>query len=109
MEKSGNIHVGHLIKSVFDGSGLTVSELARRINVERTTIYSIFDRPSVDVIQLVRISVALNHNFLADIEQSCGMVPQSLSITLHFGSLSSEAAKHVAECLTGFRMEGGLE
>lgn len=93
----GNIHIGHLIKSVFDESGLSVSELARRISVERTTVYSIFERSSVDVIQLVRISVALNHNFLFDIESSCEMTTGRASFTFHFDTLSPEAAMHLSQ------------
>lgn len=97
MEKPSNIHIGHLIKSVFDESGLSVSELARRINVERTTVYSIFERSSIDVIQLVRISAALNHNFLFDVEQLCAMSPRTPSLTLHFDKLSPDVVKHLTE------------
>jgi len=99
MEKLGNIHIGHLIKTVFDASGLTVSELARRIHVERTTVYSIFERSSVDVLQLVRISVALNHNFLSDIERLCGVTSDAPSLTLHFDALPPEVAKNLMEWL----------
>ena len=99
MEKPGNIHVGQMIKSVFDESGLSVSELARRIHVERTTVYSIFERSSIDVIQLVRISVALNHNFLSEIERLCGVPPDAPSITLHFDALPPDVSKTLIEWL----------
>lgn len=99
MEKTINIHIGQLVKSVFDESGLTVSELARRISVERTTVYSIFERPSIDVIQLVKISVALNHNFLYDIECRCGIVHRIPQVTIHIDSLSPEVVKSLAELL----------
>lgn len=82
MEKTINIHIGQLVKSVFDRSGMSVSELARRISVERTTVYSIFERPSVDVIQLVKISVALNHDFLYDIECNSGMAQHIPQLTI---------------------------
>lgn len=99
MEKTVNIHIGQLVKSVFDKSGLTVSELARRIDVERTTIYGIFDRPSVDVIQLVKISVALNHNFLYDIECRCGITQCNPQLTIHFDNITPNVAKRISDWL----------
>ena len=68
MATQTNLHIGHLIKSVFDESGMTISEFARQIHLERTTVYSIFERPTVDVLLLARISLVLKHNFLADVE-----------------------------------------
>ena len=41
------VHIGKLVKSVFDESGMTVSELARRLCCERTNVYSIFRRSSM--------------------------------------------------------------
>ena len=99
MEKTINIHIGQLVKTVFDRSGLSVSELARRISVERTTVYSIFERPSIDVIQLIKISVALNYNFLYDIECSSGMVQSIPQLTIHIDSLSPDVVKRMAGLL----------
>lgn len=95
MINPGNIHVGHLIKSVFDESGMTVSELARQIHLERTTIYSIFERPTVDAIQLAKISIALKHNFLFDIEREFGLQPEPASITFRIESITPEVAKQL--------------
>ena len=60
------VHIGKLVKSVFDESGMTVSELARRLCCERTNVYSIFRRSSIDIELLARLSLILHHNFLAD-------------------------------------------
>lgn len=60
------VHIGKLVKSVFDESGMTVSELARRLCCERTNVYSIFRRSSIDTELLARLSLILHHNFLAD-------------------------------------------
>lgn len=95
MTDPGNIHIGYLIKSVFDESGMTVSELARQIHLERTTIYSIFERPSVDAIQLAKISKALKHNFLFDIEREFDLQPEPASITFRIESLTPEVAKRL--------------
>ena len=100
MATQTNLHIGHLIKSVFDESGMTISEFARRIHLERTTVYSIFERPTVDVLQLARISLVLKHNFLSDVEQHFGLPPQGSSLTLHLDHLSPEMADQIALLLS---------
>ena len=99
MATQTNLHIGHLIKSVFDESGMTISEFARQIHLERTTVYSIFERPTVDVLQLARISLALKHNFLSDVEQHFGLAPKRSSLTLHLDNISPEIAIQLADLL----------
>ena len=99
METQSKLHIGHMVKSVFDKSGLSVAEFARRIHLERSTIYSIFERPSVDAILLARISLVLKHNFLSDVERHFGLVSQFSSLTLHLDKLSSEIAVKLADLL----------
>lgn len=94
-----NLHIGQLIKAVFDESGMTVSEFARQIHLERSSIYGIFERPSIDSILLARISLVLKHNFLSDIEQHFGLIPQAPSITLHLDHLSPEIVLQLADLL----------
>ncbi len=62
-----NLHIGRLIKTVFERSGMTVSEFARQLNCERTNIYTIFKRRTIDVELLINISKILNYNFFEDI------------------------------------------
>ena len=83
MATQQEIHIGRLIKSVFDASGITVAEFARRINCGRPNVYSIFERNTIDVLQLVNICNALNHNFLNDIATQCGIKPDSDSQTFN--------------------------
>ena len=94
-----NLHIGQLIKAVFDESGMTVSEFARQIHLERSTVYSIFERQSIDAMQLARISLVLKHNFLSDVEQHYGLVSQASSLTLHLDNLSPETVLQLAELL----------
>ena len=94
-----NLHIGQLIKAVFDESGMTVSEFARQIHLERSTVYSIFERQSIDAIQLAKISLVLKHNFLSDIEQHYGLTSQASSLTLHFDNLTPEIAFQLADLL----------
>lgn len=94
-----NLHIGQLIKAVFDESGMTVSEFARQIHLERSTVYSIFERQSIDAMQLARISLVLKHNFLSDVELHYGLTSQRQSLTLHFDKLSPEIAIQLADLL----------
>jgi plasmid maintenance system antidote protein VapI len=94
-----NLHIGQLIKAVFDESGMSVSEFARQIHLERSTVYSIFERQSIDAILLARISLVLKHNFLSDVEQHYGLVPLTSSLTLHLNNLTPEIAVQLADIL----------
>ncbi|MBR5911623.1 MAG: helix-turn-helix transcriptional regulator [Bacteroidales bacterium] len=68
MATQEKLHIGKMIKAVFDESGLSVAELARRIHTARSNVYFIFERPSIDMEQLLDLCDALNHNFLDDIQ-----------------------------------------
>lgn len=73
MAKPHRMHIGHLIKDVFDEKGMSVAEFARRINCARPNVYSIFERYDIGVEQLIDISEALDHNFLDDIQLNSGL------------------------------------
>ena len=62
-----NLHIGQLIKTVFERSGMTVSDFARQLNCERTNVYTIFKRRTIDVELLVNISKVLEYNFFEDV------------------------------------------
>ncbi len=88
-----------MIKVVFDGSGMSVAEFARQIHLERTTIYSIFRRQSIDSLLLARISITLKHNFLYDIEHYYGLIPKTQSLTIHIDHIAPDIALHLADLL----------
>lgn len=94
MPKQQQLHIGHLIKSIFDESGMTVAEFARRIHCARPNVYSIFERYDIGVEQLIRISMALNHNFFEDIMMFCGLksslFPKQMNLSIYFDKLSNE-------------------
>lgn len=58
-----DVHIGTLIKSKMEEKGLTIEQLARKIHCDRTNIYHIFKRKSMDVEQLKQIGDALNFDF----------------------------------------------
>ena len=103
MATQQNLHIGQLIKSVFDKSGLSVAEFARRINCGRSNIYFIFERSSIDVKQLINISNALNHNFFDDIELQCGiksnLCPRRINVNLNINDLDNDKAVRIARFL----------
>ncbi len=63
------IHLGNMIKRELKAQGRSVSWLARTINMERSSIYKIFDRNSLDVGLLIRISVVMDHDFFLDVSK----------------------------------------
>ena len=62
-----NIHIGSIVKQKVMESSMTIKEFAGRINCERTTVYDIFERKSIDSELLIRISEALNFDFYNEI------------------------------------------
>lgn len=68
--ESRTIHVGRMIEDELRRQDKTVSWLARSICHERSSIYKIFSRRSVDVYLLLKISVLLNHDFFLDISSA---------------------------------------
>ena len=106
--KSNEVHIGHIIQSVFEESGMSVSELARRLRCERTNVYSIFKRRTLDVELLAMLSEALNHNFLDDAMRLYGLTatfsPQ-LNLRISLDDLGGDKMKRLAETLETLRQE----
>ena len=61
-----DVHIGQLIKSELKRQGRTANWIAAKIFCEKSNIYKLFRRKSIDLDQLMRISEVLNHNFLKD-------------------------------------------
>ena len=70
----GELRIGQRIHDELKQQGRSVAWLARKLNVERTSLYYTFRQNSIDVELLLRISHYLEHNFLqdvADVYKSC--------------------------------------
>ena len=63
------IHLGNMIKRELKAQGRSVSWLARTIHMERSSIYKIFERNSLDVGLLIRISIVMDHDFFMDVSK----------------------------------------
>ena len=70
-------HIGQLIRDELKQQGRTVTWLAKAINCDRTNIYNIFERESIDTNLLARISKALNRNFFEILTQELNSDPKA--------------------------------
>jgi len=62
-----DIHIGSIIKQKLAESSMSIKEFSDRINCDRTTVYDIFKRKSIDVERLIKISQVLNFDFINEI------------------------------------------
>ena len=110
MDTQDKLHIGQMIKAVFDDSGLSVAELARRIHTTRSNVYFIFERSSIDIKQLLDLCKALNHNFLDDIQiqqdMKSALCPREIQINLNLEDLSDEKITRLGHFLDDLK-EGG--
>lgn len=56
-----------MVKRELKAQGRTVVWLARTINMERSSVYKIFERNTLDVGLLIRISLVMDHDFFQDV------------------------------------------
>lgn len=102
------IHIGQLVKSVFDSSHLSVSELARQLHCDRSNVYSIFQRRSVDVELLAKLSKILHYNFLEEAMKLYGLssaTSTQLNLNISIDGLSSEKIIRLAAVLDKLKRE----
>lgn len=59
------IHIGKIIECELKRQERTVSWFARKLYCDRSNVYDIFKRRSIDTELLLRISLILNYNFFA--------------------------------------------
>ncbi len=57
------VHIGKEIKIELQRQERSVTWLAKKLHCERTNVYSIFKRQSIDTSLLLRLSEILNYNF----------------------------------------------
>ena len=59
-------HFGKELQKVVRSSDMTVEDIALRAGTTRRNIYKIYEKPSVDIELAVRLSQALQHDFLVN-------------------------------------------
>ncbi len=79
------MHIGQLIKKVLDEKHITVREFAKMANSERTNMYRILHRASIDVSILERYSRILDHNFFQDLSEEYKKIfPKATDLLYYF-------------------------
>ena len=61
------MHIGHRIREVAHEQGHTSVWLARELGCDRTNIYRIYEKMSLDTSVLLRLSRILQHNFFNEL------------------------------------------
>jgi len=80
-----DIYIGPIIKQKLSESSMTIKEFSARINCDRTTVYDIFKRKSIDTERLIKISDVLNLDFVNEIyykRTPSPQKPQSVFLTI---------------------------
>lgn len=62
-----DIHIGEIIGARIRQCGMSYAEFARRLCIDRTTVYGILKAKSIDVERLVRIGRILDYDFLTNV------------------------------------------
>lgn len=62
--------LGLLIKDELERQERTVTWFARRLSCDRSNIYRMFQKNSIDTDLLLRISILLDHDFFQDLSEA---------------------------------------
>lgn len=63
------MHLGHRIRDILHEQHRTSVWLARELGCDRTNIYRIYEKMSLDTSVLLRISRILHHNFFSELAE----------------------------------------
>ena len=63
------MYIGQHIKEVMRQQGVTATQLAKDICCTRPHIHKIFRKDNIDIALLLRISIALHHDFFHDLSE----------------------------------------
>lgn len=61
--------IGSLIKQELEKQERSISWLARKLSCDRTKVYRLLQKHSIDTYDLARISILLSHDFFADLSE----------------------------------------
>lgn len=59
--------IGQLIRERVDAQNVNITKFAEALNTERTNVYNIFERESIDTDLLKKIGQLLNYDFFQDL------------------------------------------
>lgn len=61
--------LGELIKQELEKQERSVTWFARKVGVDRSNVYRLFKKNSIDTSLLMRISIVLDYDFFADLSE----------------------------------------
>ena len=67
--KAKSMNIGKHIHEILKKQGKSAAWLAKEIPCERTNVYNIFKRKSLDARLLMRISIILQHDFFKELSE----------------------------------------
>ena len=70
------IYIGAIIEQKFLESGMSIQEFSVKILRDRTTVYDIFKRKTLDTERLILISQALNFDFINEVYFEKETIPE---------------------------------
>lgn len=62
-------HIGTLIKAELERQERSISWFARKLSCDRSNVYRLFQKESIDTRLLVRISLLLDHDFFSELSE----------------------------------------
>lgn len=62
-------HIGTLIKAELERQERSISWFARKLACDRSNIYRLFQKESIDTRLLTRISLLLDHDFFSELSE----------------------------------------
>ena len=66
-EQIQGLDIGKMVAAELERQGIKVEWLARQIPCDKSNMYKMLKRPSMDVVLLLRISRILRHDFMKDL------------------------------------------
>lgn len=63
------MHIGQRIKEVMAKKKVSVIAIAKEIECERTNVYNIFERESINTSLLQKFSIILKHDFFKELSE----------------------------------------
>ena len=61
------VNIGQRIREELTNQERTISWLTRKLNCNRSTVYRILEKNSIDTLMLAQISQILNYNFMQEL------------------------------------------
>ena len=69
--------IGSLIKQELEKQERSISWLARKLSCDRSKVYRLLQKHSIDTCDLARISILLSHDFFADLSEELKIAEDS--------------------------------